>query len=598
MLLPPDETHTTGPAPAGRPGRAGDRSRPIRQRRRAARSLSRLVGVTHLDASAELFNPFEGAVDTDAMAANAIVTAKRATSRARLPIALAVGDACWLALAGLAAAAVHRPTRAIEVWWVLGFSLTTLVALHLRGFYSFRLGGSILAELGRILTATTLAAMILLSATVLLGDTSGAGALGVQLWACATVFLGAARTGMGFAARRSWVAHGAGVPTLVIGAGRVGRVVAQRLRDRPELGLRPVGHIDDEPFPARPDDLPLLGGTRDLERVIAANHVRQVIFTFSRDTDERLLTVMRRCKRLGVDISVVPRLYEEMTHRVSIEHVGAVPLLRVEQPDPRGWMFAAKYATDRPVAALLLLLLAPVLAVIALAVRLSSPGPIFFRQARGGRDDQEFKMLKFRTMRGDPGDEGEADASWAAMIRGETGSGIIPVDRTTPAGRILRRLSLDELPQLFNVLNGHMSLVGPRPERVGHLHDFEDLVYRYSERHRVKPGMTGWAQIHGLRGETSLQDRIEWDNYYIENWSPWLDLKILLRTLPTALRLGLSGDKLEPSFRVELQTPIAELLTPIPEQHPRPALAEVPRPSAEHKSPISEPVAGKAAHRA
>jgi exopolysaccharide biosynthesis polyprenyl glycosylphosphotransferase len=211
---------------------------------------------------------------------------------------------------------------------------------------------------------------------------------------------------------------------------------------------------------------------------------------------------------------------------VEVEHLGGIPLLRAAPADPRGWQFSIKYAIDRVVAALALLLTAPLFAGLALAVRLSSPGPVLFRQRRIGLDGHEFVMLKFRSMRiAEPGEQFVPDEGLAP-------GGVEGTDRRTRVGNVMRRLSLDELPQLLNVLRGDMSLVGPRPERTHFVRDFEERVYRYEDRHRVKSGLTGWAQVQGLRGQTSLADRVEWDNYYIENWSLWLDLKIVLSTLP------------------------------------------------------------------
>ena len=163
---------------------------------------------------------------------------------------------------------------------------------------------------------------------------------------------------------------------------------------------------------------------------------------------------------------------------------------------------------------------------------------MLYRQPRVGLDGREFGMLKLRTMDGTPQDDGEADADWAAQ---QSGAQVLVhpsavKDRTTPVGRILRKLSLDELPQLWNVVRGDMSLVGPRPERTSYVRQFEYSVYRYGDRHRVKSGITGWAQVHGLRGKTSLADRVEWDNYYIENWSLWLDVKIVLMTFVAIFR--------------------------------------------------------------
>ena len=176
-----------------------------------------------------------------------------------------------------------------------------------------------------------------------------------------------------------------------------------------------------------------------------------------------------------------------------------------------------------------------------IAIRLTMGSPVLFRQLRIGNDGREFYMLKLRTMRGSPEQDGEADIDWALEQLAE-GEGSDPVgrqngsekaddDRRTVLGRTLRRFSLDELPQLWNVARGDMAIVGPRPERVSYARRFEQSIYRYAERHRVKSGITGWAQVNGLRGRTSLSDRVEWDNYYIENWSPWLDLKIIFMTI-------------------------------------------------------------------
>ena len=164
--------------------------------------------------------------------------------------------------------------------------------------------------------------------------------------------------------------------------------------------------------------------------------------------------------------------------------------------------------------------------------------PLFFRQLRVGRDGRPFEMLKFRTMRGTPLDGGESDADWAAEQLGDAqaAEAVSVEDRLTPVGRLLRRFSIDEVPQLLNVVKGDMSIVGPRPERVAYVGLFEQSIYRYTDRHRVKSGITGWAQVHGLRGKTSLSDRVEWDNYYIENWSLWLDLKVLLLTFLAVVR--------------------------------------------------------------
>jgi exopolysaccharide biosynthesis polyprenyl glycosylphosphotransferase len=285
--------------------------------------------------------------------------------------------------------------------------------------------------------------------------------------------------------------------------------------------------------------VPVLGASWDLESAVHEHDVEHVIVTFSTAPHSVLLHLVRRCRALGLEVSLVPRLFEEISNRVSVEHLGGIALLRVDQADPRGWQFEIKYVLDRITGVALVLIFALPMLVVAAAVRLTSPGPVFFRQARVGLDGREFDILKFRTMRIDP-EQHENDAAWMAAQLGQAQTGgDAPAppspDRRTPIGRVLRRWSLDELPQLLNIARGDMSLIGPRPERTGVVRNFERHVYRYGDRHRVKSGLTGWAQVHGLRGRTSLADRVEWDNYYVENWSPWLDLKILLLTIPAVL---------------------------------------------------------------
>jgi lipopolysaccharide/colanic/teichoic acid biosynthesis glycosyltransferase len=224
-----------------------------------------------------------------------------------------------------------------------------------------------------------------------------------------------------------------------------------------------------------------------------------------------------------------------MTARVQVERLGGTALMVVPPVPVRSWQRSVKHLIDRIGAGLLLVAGAPLMFLIALAVRLESPGPVLYRQRRVGLDGREFEMLKFRTMVGGPETWGEADAAWLSSLLGTAPPPAGP-DRRTRIGRILRRSSLDELPQLWNVLKGEMSLVGPRPERVWVAEGLEQVVDRYGDRHRVRCGITGWAQVHDLRGTTSLADRTEWDNYYIENWSLALDLKILLLTVPAMLR--------------------------------------------------------------
>ena len=460
-------------------------------------------------------------------------------------------DVLALALAALSFELLLRPEPPPPgaAWHALAFSVLVLGILAFRGLYRPRLRVQVLDDLPPLVTATAAAAMALISAHVVLGSEPHA-AWTVHYWLFAVACMAAGRGALHLAHLRAR-SHGEGVrETLIVGAGKMGTVVARRLLERPELGLRPVGFLDKDPLELGPGavDLPVLGASWDLDHIIAEHRIQHVIVTFSTAPHHVLLTLARRCRELGVSLSMVPRLFEIGGHRVTVEHLGGVPLVSVDPTDPRGWQFAIKYALDRVVAATVLLLTLPLLAGVALAVKLRMGSPVLYRQLRVGRDGRRFEMLKFRTMKGDPVSDGEADEGWALeQIRSHgmaplPGDGVDDValaaaaDRRTRLGRLLRFFSLDELPQIINVLKGEMSLVGPRPERAYYVPHFEGAVYRYGDRHRVKSGITGWAQVNGLRGKTSLADRVEWDNHYVENWSPWLDLKIVLMTIWCVLR--------------------------------------------------------------
>ena len=319
----------------------------------------------------------------------------------------------------------------------------------------------------------------------------------------------------------------------------MGATIAQRLTAQPEYGLHPVGFLDEDPpangnghGPAPNRALPVLGAPSELADVVAEHRAEHVIFAFTSDPDQNLLALARRCEQLGLEVSLVPRLFESMNDRVALDWVGSMPVLGIRPLDPKGWQFRVKYAMDKPLALLGLLILSPVMAAVALAVKLSSPGPILFRQRRIGQDGQIFEMLKFRSMH-----VPDADVEFVPPP-GFAPGGVEGPDRRTPIGRFLRRSGLDELPQLINVLHGQMSLVGPRPERPEFAMAFGAQLARYQDRHRVKSGITGWAQVSGLRGQTSLAERVDMDNYYIRNWSLSLDLKIAFLTVPAVLRTG------------------------------------------------------------
>jgi len=321
-------------------------------------------------------------------------------------------------------------------------------------------------------------------------------------------------------------------PAIIVGSGVVADRIIERLQTFPEYGLEPIGLLETEGADSQSHpDIPVIGTADSIASAITSTGAGAVLIAFAPVRDERLIRVVRVAHRHKARVWVVPRMFDAVGERAGVEHLGGLPLLALPNADPYGWQFSVKHVFDRVAAGLGLLAISPLLISLILLIKLSSPGPIFFGQERIGRDGKVFKCLKFRSMR--PPKASDADFELKAS---SAPGGVEGVDRRTAVGKLMRKTSLDELPQLINVLKGDMSLVGPRPERPEFVEFFEIQIHRYGERHRVKAGMTGWAQVHGLRGQTSIADRVEWDNYYIENWSLALDLKILLLTVKAVMQ--------------------------------------------------------------
>ena len=421
----------------------------------------------------------------------------------------------------------------------VAFALLCLGLYWSRGLYRLRFRLHVLDDLRSVVVATSVAAMLVLTGRVLFGTTGRLDDETFRLWGFALAYVAAGRVARYWAHERANEA-GEGVrSTLIVGAGRVGALVAKRLLDAPELGLRPVAFLDKEPLVDTFAKLgvPVAGASWDLDETIERYGVEHVIVTFSTAPDDVLLRIIRRCDDLGIPTAIVPRLFERMPELTQMEHLGGLPLVAPRPATPDSWQFRMKYASDRVLAGLALILLSPLLLAATVGVLISVGRPVFFRQMRIGRDGRPFEMLKFRSMAGEA-------ASPVTAPPGELGPGGVEggEDRRTGFGSFLRRTSIDELPQLINVLSGEMSLIGPRPERPEFVQDFTQRIYRYGDRHRVKSGITGWAQVCGLRGRTPLSDRAEWDNFYIENFSLWLDVKIALMTLRAVISPNSSAE--------------------------------------------------------
>ncbi|MDC0708510.1 undecaprenyl-phosphate glucose phosphotransferase [Stigmatella sp. ncwal1] len=306
---------------------------------------------------------------------------------------------------------------------------------------------------------------------------------------------------------------------LVIGEGALGRRVVETVREHRELGFRVVGVLaqDAAKVGRRVRGAPVLGELSEVERILDAWPVDQVIIALPLEEQLVVKGLMEQLALRTVDVKVVPDLYQYITLYGGLEEFGGLPIISLQGDPMDGWSRVAKRAFDIVFSLVAIVLTAPLMLVTAVLVKLTSRGPVLYAQERMGIDGRTFPILKFRTMRTD------AEVAGATMASQED-------PRRTPIGTFLRKYSIDELPQFFNVLRGDMSLVGPRPERPVFIEEFKRQIPRYHLRHKVKSGITGWAQINGLRGQTSIQKRIEYDLYYIENWSLLMDLKILVRT--------------------------------------------------------------------
>jgi Undecaprenyl-phosphate glucose phosphotransferase len=308
---------------------------------------------------------------------------------------------------------------------------------------------------------------------------------------------------------------------LLVGDGELGQAIADRIVRHPEFGLKVRGFLTEDPSKIGESigSNPICGQWNQVAEMVENGGVDQVIFALPLEGLPQLGGLLSLLDGAAVDVKVVPDVERFVSLRTEIEEFEGLPLISLRATPLMGWNRLAKRSMDFVLAAAALVVLAPVLLLLAIAIRLGSPGPVLFSQERMGLDGRLFRVWKFRTMKVDA--EAQSGPVWAT-----------PDDpRRTRLGAFLRRLSLDELPQLFNVLRGEMSLVGPRPERPVFIQDFRARVPKYMLRHMVQAGMTGWAQVNGWRGDTSIEQRIEHDLYYIENWSWRLDLKILALTL-------------------------------------------------------------------
>ncbi len=391
--------------------------------------------------------------------------------------------------------------------------------------YHFGRGLTRLDELYKVFTAVSISVIvgIAFTAFVYRNDIDYPRAMIAYFWFAAIALVGVGRLAHHALRSNLYVRGWAESRLLIVGAGEAGNLILERIRNS-RLGFRPVGFLDDKLAGETVLGLPVLGKVDQLGTVVQEFAVDEVIIALPEATHTELLSIISLCEYGKVSIKVFPDVFQIMASEVNIGELSGLPLLTMRDVALRGWRLTLKRMMDLVVSAAFLITFSPVLILVSLLVKLDSRGPAIFSQERMGLDARSFPIFKFRSMVADA--EIKTGAVWATKDD----------PRRTRLGAFLRRHSIDEFPQFINVFLGHMSLVGPRPERPMFVEQFRKMIPRYMERHHLKAGLTSWAIVNGLRGDTSIWERTKYDLWYIENWSVWLDLKIILLTALKVIR--------------------------------------------------------------
>ncbi len=445
---------------------------------------------------------------------------------------LFLSDLCFIAGAWVLAyllrfkASLFETTRDIPAW-SQHLSLLPIVLLlsamvfNLSGLYRPRRLSSVSRELLEIAKGVTISTLLFIFLTYFFNEYRYSRITIALFWGIAVLLVTVSRS---LSRRLLKGLRRAGYNlrfVLIAGDGTMGRKLLQSFHSHPEIGLKAVGFLTDAPerVGAVLDGVEVLGTYDQIHQVLARRNIDQVFIAIPFQLHQKIQELLALMKDELVDIRVVSDLYDFITLRGGIDELDGLPIVNIQDTPLQGWGRIAKRSMDVVLSLAGMALLSPLLAIISASIKLSSSGPLLYRQKRMGFDGEIFEILKFRSMV--DGAEAETGSVWAR-----------PDDpRRTLVGKLLRRTSLDELPQLLNVLKGEMSLVGPRPERPELIEEFKGKIPRYMLRHKIKAGMTGWAQINGWRGNTSLERRIEHDLYYIEHWSLGLDLRIIFLTV-------------------------------------------------------------------
>jgi putative colanic acid biosynthesis UDP-glucose lipid carrier transferase len=410
---------------------------------------------------------------------------------------------------------------------LIGLAVLCLVVFPFMGLYAPQRGVSLFNEVRRLVNAWLMLASVWFAFLFL----SKLGAEFSRVWSAYWIVFGFAthlafRTGLRLVLR-ALRRRGRNLRHIVIaGAGALGREIALRLRQTPWSGFVVRGFYDDKPELSGQtvEGVPVLGSLGELANDLEKDPLDQVWIALPLGAERRIKELLDALQRHSVQVRLVPDIFNFTLLHHSFSEIAGLPVINLTDSPLEGRNLALKNIEDFVLSALITLLASPLLLLIALGVKLSSPGPVFYRQERVTWNGGRFRMFKFRTMAVDA--EAVSGPVWAHPAE----------RRATRFGAFLRRWSLDELPQMINVLRGEMSIVGPRPERPEFVERFKHEIPRYMQKHLVKAGITGWAQVNDLRGHTDLERRIEYDLYYIENWSVWFDLRIMVLTIVHVLR--------------------------------------------------------------
>ncbi len=401
-----------------------------------------------------------------------------------------------------------------------------LLLFQARKMYGTRRNVTLSDEFINVVKVVSLGMLIVMSAAFFYRDFSYSRIVFGLLWVSSTFLIVMGRVAVRTIERRYYRKGLHLRQCIIIGGDSIASQVFSQLHNHSSFGFNIVGYFAERPAHEETAlaAAPHCGTIEQAPDFIRRNGIDLVFIALRSKEHNQLFTLISECEGVDVEFMMVPDVLDVLTSEVKVAEFEGIPFLRIKGNPLTSWGRIAKRTFDVVVSATLIILLSPLWLLIVILIKIDSPGPVFFKQHRVGLDGKEFKMYKFRSMK--PGSERFDD---------QAGLGMKHDPRRTRFGVILRKLSLDELPQLWNVLKGHMSLVGPRPERVKYVKEFQESVPKYMDRHRVKAGITGWAQVNGLRGDTSLQERLKYDLYYIENWSLAFDIKILLRTIRAAL---------------------------------------------------------------